>query len=76
MTIVIAVNETDAASALGIGKTAFRELVSEGHLPKPRRVPDRRRIIWDIDELKTAFRCWQRDDEDNADDDDQGEDWD
>ena len=73
--IPIAVSETEAADMLGIGRTLFRDLVGEGHLPKPRKVPGRRRQIWDVDELRTAYRCWVRDGEDSDEFEDEGEDW-
>lgn len=73
--MVLALGERDAAASLGISQTVFRDLVNSGHLPKPRKVPERRRNVWDIDELRACMRCWQREGEQSSDADDLGEEW-
>lgn len=75
MSHAIALTDADAADALGVSLTVFRQLREEGHLPKARRVPGRRRNLNDLEELRTAFRCWQREGQDIEDDEDEGEDW-
>ena len=44
----------DAASAIGVGLTKFREMVADGTMPKPRLAGSKR--IWDVDELAAAFK--------------------
>ncbi len=43
----------DAATYVGVSRSKFLELVSDGRMPEPLRL-DRRRI-WDIRELDSAF---------------------
>lgn len=44
----------EAALYLGVGETLFRQLVTVGKMPRPRRIGTRR--LWDIDSLDAAFR--------------------
>jgi predicted DNA-binding transcriptional regulator AlpA len=73
--VPIALGEVDAADALGLGRTTFRNLVEQGHLPPPRRVPGCRRIVWDRDELTAGFRSWNREGEEVATDEDESDAW-
>lgn len=45
---------TEAAEAIGISATFFRTLVTEGRMPPPRIINTRQ--IWDVDELRSAFK--------------------
>lgn len=46
-------NETEAATYVGIGTTKFAALVADKTMPKPRIIGSRR--LWDIVELDAAF---------------------
>ena len=51
----------EAAAYIGVSPSMFDFLVSEGKMPKPRRIPSRnpdarrRRTVWDIRALDRAF---------------------
>ena len=53
-----ALSAPEAALFVGISETMFRELVSEGLMPRPREI--RSRVLWDMDELVVAFRAFPR----------------
>lgn len=44
----------EAAEAVGIGKSLFQQMVADGRMPRPRMMNSRR--VWDIDELRAAFK--------------------
>lgn len=46
--------DVEAAAAVGIGLSLFRQMVDDGRMPRPRIINARR--LWDIDELRTAFK--------------------
>lgn len=48
----------EAALYLGIGVSLFRQMVSDGRMPRPRMINSRR--IWDVDELDAAFKSLPR----------------
>lgn len=50
----IAVGEKNAAKMLDLPVTRFRQLVSEGVLPRPRKIGPYER--WDADELRAIIR--------------------
>lgn len=52
--ICIGLAVEDAASAVGVGQTKFREMVAAGTMPKPRLAGSKR--LWDVDELVAAFK--------------------
>lgn len=41
--------------AAGIGASKFDQLVSDGRMPKPKRIDGR--VVWDRCELDGAFEC-------------------
>ena len=50
----ILASERTAAKLLDMKPAEFRELVKEGHLPKPRNIAGHER--WDVDELRQIGR--------------------
>jgi hypothetical protein len=52
--IVFGLGELEAAAAIGISASKFRMLVAEKRMPSPRRLDGRN--IWDVDELRAAFK--------------------
>jgi hypothetical protein len=64
--IVFGLGEAEAAAAIGISATKFRQLVVEGRMPSPRRIDSR--LVYDVDELRTAFKAMPHENEiDEAD---------
>lgn len=59
--IVFGLGELEAAAAIGISASKFRVLVSEKRMPSPRRLDGRK--IWDVDELRAAFKALPHDKE-------------
>jgi hypothetical protein len=59
--VVFGLGEIEAAAAIGISATKFRALVNEKRMPSPRRVDGRN--IWDVDELRAAFKSLPHADE-------------
>jgi len=53
--VVFGLGEVEAAAAIGISATKFRALVGEKRMPSPRRLDGRK--IWDVDELRAAFKA-------------------
>ena len=52
--VVFGLGEIEAAAAIGISASKFRSLVKDGRMPWPRRLDGRN--IWDVDELRAAFK--------------------
>jgi excisionase family DNA binding protein len=46
--------EGEAALYIGLSASKFRELVTQGVMPRPRLIGRRR--VWDIDDLDAAFK--------------------
>jgi len=53
--VVFGLGEVEAAAAIGISASKFRTLVGDGRMPSPRRIDGR--SIWDVDELRAAFKA-------------------
>lgn len=70
--VVFGFDEREAAAAVGIGVTLFKKMVEDGRMPRPRLINSRR--VWDVDELRAAFKSMPRDGDD--DDDDADNPWD
>lgn len=51
-------SQTEAARYVGVGTTLFDKLVADGRMPKPRRAGGR--VIWDREELDSAFSALPR----------------
>jgi predicted DNA-binding transcriptional regulator AlpA len=58
---VFGLGRVEAAAAVGISATTFDVLVGEGRMPRPRMIGARR--VWDVDELRAAFKCLPKDGE-------------
>lgn len=57
--VVFGLSQEEAAAAIGLGATKFSEMVADGRMPKPRRIDGRR--VWDVDELRLAFKSLPHD---------------
>ena len=57
--IVLGLAESEAAAAVGVSASKFRQLVSDRRMPKPRRIDGR--LIYDVDELRAAFKSMPHD---------------
>jgi predicted DNA-binding transcriptional regulator AlpA len=53
--VVFGLGETEAAAAIGVSASKFRALVKDKRMPSPRRLDGRN--IWDVDELRAAFKA-------------------
>jgi hypothetical protein len=53
--IVLGLPEIEAAAAIGVSQTKFRELVSAKLMPSPRVVGGK--LSYDIDELRDAYKA-------------------
>ncbi|MDQ6438174.1 hypothetical protein RB623_29320 [Mesorhizobium sp. LHD-90] len=49
------VNREQAAALIGVGTTTFDVMVVDGRMPQP-RMPSRERYVWDVEEMRQAFR--------------------
>lgn len=52
--VVFGLPEAEAAVAIGVSPTKFRELVAAGTMPAPRVVGGK--LVYDVDELRRAFK--------------------
>ena len=52
--VVLGLGEAEAAAAIGISASMFRALVQSRVMPQPRRIQSR--LVYDIDELRAAFK--------------------
>jgi predicted DNA-binding transcriptional regulator AlpA len=59
--VVFGLGEVEAAAAIGISASKFRALVNDGRMPLPRRIDGR--TVWDVDELRAAFKALPHDGE-------------
>jgi predicted DNA-binding transcriptional regulator AlpA len=59
--IVFGLSEEEAAAAVGISSSKFRELVKSRRMPPPRRIDGR--LVFDVDELREAFKAMPHVDE-------------
>jgi hypothetical protein len=53
--LVFGLDRLEAAAAVGISATLFDALVVAGTMPQPRTISTRR--VWDVDELRAAFKA-------------------
>jgi hypothetical protein len=53
--IVLGLPELEAAAAIGVSQTKFRQMVDEGIMPEPRIVGGK--LVFDVDELRAAFKA-------------------
>lgn len=59
--VVFGLGETEAAAGIGVSASKFRTLVKDKRMPSPRRLDSRN--IWDVDELRAAFKALPHDGE-------------
>mgnify|MGYP000025197840 FL=1 len=59
--IVFGLDRLQAAAAIGVSATTFDALVSQRLMPRPRLIHSRK--VWDVDELRTAFKTLPKDGE-------------
>ena len=52
--LVFGLREPEAAAAVGVSPSKFRELVQTGRMPRPRMLDGCR--VWDVDDLREAFK--------------------
>lgn len=52
--VVFGLSEDEAAACIGISPSKFRQLVISGRMPSPRRLDGRK--LYDVDELRDAFK--------------------
>ena len=52
---VLGLSEPEAAQAVGVGVTLFRQMVADGRMPPPRLAGARR--VYDLDELRAGFKA-------------------
>jgi hypothetical protein len=53
--IVFGLPELEAAASVGVSQTKFRSLVESGMMPEPRVVGGK--LVYDVDELRAAFKA-------------------
>jgi predicted DNA-binding transcriptional regulator AlpA len=63
--VVLGLGRSEAAAAIGVSATTFDTLVQLNLMPRPRMINSRK--VWDIDELRAAFKCLPKDGENQED---------
>lgn len=53
--VVFGLGQAEAAAAVGVSAGTFRTMVDDKLMPQPRRL--RGRFVWDVDELRAAFKA-------------------
>ena len=53
--VVLGLPELEAAAAIGLSQTKFREMVAAGTMPEPRVVGGK--LVYDIEEIRAAFKA-------------------
>lgn len=53
--LVLGLPAPEAAAAVGISSSKFKEMVLDKRMPRPRRIDGR--LVWDVDELRDAFKA-------------------
>lgn len=59
--IVFGLDRLQAAASIGVSATTFDALVSQKLMPTPRLINSRK--VWDVDEIRAAFKCLPKDGE-------------
>lgn len=59
--LVFGLNRIEAAAAIGVSANTFDGLVEAGQMPRPRLIKGRK--VWDVDEIRAAFKCLPRENE-------------
>jgi len=53
--VVFGLSEIEAATSIGVSATTFRQMVVDKIMPSPRMIGARK--VWDVDELREAFKA-------------------
>ncbi len=56
--IVFGLSAEEAAAACGVSAGTFREMVDDRRMPPPRSINSR--LVWDVDEVRAAFKALPR----------------
>ena len=59
--VVFGLDRLQASAAIGVSATTFDALVSQKTMPTPRLINSRK--VWDVDELRIAFKSLPREGE-------------
>lgn len=59
--VVFGLDRMQAAASIGVSATTFDSLVSQKTMPTPRLINSRK--VWDVDELRIAFKSLPREGE-------------
>ena len=59
--VLFGLNRVEAAAAIGVSATTFDRMIDAGQMPKARLIGTRK--LWDVDELRAAFKSLPRDGE-------------
>jgi predicted DNA-binding transcriptional regulator AlpA len=59
--IVFGLDRLQAAASIGVSVTTFDHMVNTSQMPRPRMINTRK--VWDVDELRQAFKSLPRDGE-------------
>jgi predicted DNA-binding transcriptional regulator AlpA len=57
--VLFGLNRVEAAAAVGVSGNTFDRMVDAGQMPRPRLIGTRK--VWDVDELRAAFKSLPRD---------------
>ena len=56
--IVFGLSAEEAGAACGVSASTFRSMVEDGRMPAPRVIGTR--LVWDVDEVRAAFKALPR----------------
>ena len=59
--VLFGLNRIEAAAAIGVSGNTFDAMVNSGQMPRARLIGARK--VWDVDELRAAFKSLPRDGE-------------
>lgn len=53
--VVFGLERMEAAASVGVSATTFDAMVADGRMPRARMIGTKK--LWDVDELRAAFKC-------------------
>lgn len=59
--VVFGLDRLQAAASIGVSAATFDKMVAEKRMPTPRLINSRK--VWDVDELRAAFKSLPKDEE-------------
>jgi excisionase family DNA binding protein len=59
--VIFGLSRAEAAAAVGVSANTFDAMVKDGRMPAPRLIGGRK--VWDVDDLRAAFKAMPRDGE-------------